>query len=104
MLAVQAALRASRATAAAAPSRAFSAVAVDPIVARAREMQKTPYDPAKEGKITAPAYDGWDSKIQEDFVKLTTGKKAGGRPYEEICESALDLIGFTPMVRMSRLA
>jgi len=83
--------------------RAFS-VAVDPIVARAREMQKTPYDPAKEGKIAAPAYDGWDAKLQEDFVKLSTGKKAGGRPYAEICDSALDLIGFTPMVRMSRLA
>merc|ERR1712039_337569 len=74
------------------------------IVSRAREMQQTPYDPAKEGKISAPAYDGWDSKIQEDFVKLSTGKKAGGRPYAEICDSALDLIGYTPMVRMSRLA
>merc|ERR1712039_1066189 len=74
------------------------------IVSRAREMQQTPYDPAKEGKISAPAYDGWDAKIQEDFVKLSTGKKTGARPYEGICDSALDLIGFTPMVRMSRLA
>merc|ERR1712232_234231 len=32
------------------------------------------------------------------------GKLAGGRPYAEIVDSALDLIGFTPMVRMSRLA
>jgi len=87
----------------AAAPRAFSA-AVDPVVARAREMQQTPYDPAKEGKISAPAYDGWDSKIQEDFVKLSAGKSTGGRPYAEICDSALDLIGFTPMVRMSRLA
>jgi len=67
-------------------------------------MQQTPYDAAKEGKITAPAYDGWDATIQEDFVKLSTPKKAGGRPYAEIVDSALDLIGFTPMVRMSRLA
>merc|ERR1712039_433783 len=74
------------------------------IVSRAREMQQTPYDPAKEGKISAPAYDGWDAKIQEDFVKLSAGKKTGGRPYAKICDSALDLIGFTPMVRMSRLA
>mmetsp|Transcript_22060 Transcript_22060/g.55204 ORF Transcript_22060/g.55204 Transcript_22060/m.55204 type:complete len:434 (+) Transcript_22060:66-1367(+) len=104
MLAVQGARRVARAgpRVVAAP-RAFSA-AVDPIVARAREMQKMPYDATKEGKITAPAYDGWDAKIQEDFVKLSTGKKAGGRPYAEICDSALDLIGFTPMVRMSRLA
>merc|ERR1719471_728296 len=87
----------------AAAPRAFS-VGVDPIVARAREMQQTPYDAAREGKISAPAYDGWDAKIQEDFVKLSTGKKTGGRPYAEICESALDLIGFTPMIRMSRLA
>merc|ERR1719410_1391284 len=67
-------------------------------------MQQTPYDPAKEGKISAPAYDGWDAKLQEDFGKLQTGPRKGGRPYEEICDSALDLIGFTPMVRMSRLA
>merc|ERR1712203_52746 len=45
-----------------------------------------------------------DTKIQEDFVKLATPVKKGGRPYQEICDSALDLIGFTPMVRMSRLA
>jgi hypothetical protein len=83
--------------------RAFS-VAVDPVVARAREMQQTAYDPAKEGKISAPAYDGWDATMQEGFVKLSQPKKAGGRPYAEIVDSALDLIGFTPMVRMSRLA
>merc|ERR1719162_1422962 len=63
-----------------------------------------PYDSAKEGKISAPAYDGWDGKLQEDFVKLSASKKAGGRPYKEICDSALDLIGFTPMVRLSRLS
>jgi len=84
-------------------TRAFSA-GVDPVIVRAREMQKMPYDSAKEGKISAPAYDGWDGKLQEDFVKLSASKKAGGRPYKEICDSALDLIGFTPMVRMSRLA
>jgi len=87
----------------AASSRAFSA-AVDPIMARARDMAKMPYDPAKEGKISAPAYDGWDATLQSDFVKLTVGKNTGPRPYTEICDSALDLIGFTPMVRMSRLA
>jgi len=74
------------------------------VIARAREMQKLPYDSGKEGKISAPAYDGWDSTIQKDFVKLTKPIKKGGRPYAEIVDSALDLIGFTPMVRMSRLA
>merc|ERR1719162_278011 len=63
-----------------------------------------PYDSAKEGKISAPAYDGWDGKLQEDFVKLSASKKAGGRPYKQICDSALDLVGFTPMVRLSRLS
>jgi len=85
------------------PVRCFSAT-VDPIVARAREMQKMPYDAGKEGKISAPAYDGWDEEIEKHFVNLSREKKQGGRPYAEICESALDLIGFTPMVRMSRLA
>merc|ERR1719387_3344284 len=62
------------------------------------------YDAAKEGHISAPAYDGWDATIQGNFEKLTTGPKVGGRPYSKICDSALDLIGFTPMVRMSRLS
>jgi len=79
------------------------AAAVDPVIARAREMQKLPYDPAKEGQISAPNYVGWDKEIDAGFSKLQTGPKKGGRPYGEICDSALDLIGFTPMVRMSRL-
>lgn len=79
------------------------ASAVDPRMARAREMQRTPYDASKEGKITAPNYVGWDAEIEEGFHKKQVGPKTGGRPYAKICDSALDLIGFTPMVRMSRL-
>jgi len=67
-------------------------------------MKDTPYNRAKEGDISAPNYVGWDAEIQADFTKLQTGPKQGGRPYAEICDSALDLVGFTPMVRMSRLA
>jgi cystathionine beta-synthase len=78
--------------------------AVDHVVVRAREMQATPFDPVKEGNISVPNYVGWDSEIEADFQKLQVGAKTGGRPYAEICDSALDLIGFTPMVRLSRLA
>merc|ERR1712187_279821 len=49
-------------------------------------------------------YQGWDETIQKDLKELTRGKLGGARPYKEIVDSALDLIGFTPMVRMSRLA
>jgi len=66
-------------------------------------MKETPYSRAQEGDISAPDYVGWDAEIQADFEKLQTGPKVGGRPYKEVCDSALDLIGFTPMVRMSRL-
>jgi len=83
-------------------ARPFSAT-VDPIIARAREMKATPYDEAKEGKVDCPEYVGWDAEISAGFKALQTGPKKGGRPYQQICESALDLIGFTPMVRMSRL-
>jgi cystathionine beta-synthase len=83
-------------------ARRFCA-AVDPVVARAREMKDTPYNPAKEGDIQAPNYVGWDTEVETGFKKLQVGPKTGGRPYKEICESALDLIGFTPMVKMSRL-
>merc|ERR1719221_2106385 len=67
-------------------------------------MSKAKYDPAKEGDIKAPDYAGWDETIQADFKKLQTEPRKGGRPYKQIADSALDLIGFTPMVRMSRLA
>merc|ERR1719203_2390071 len=66
-------------------------------------MKETPYNRAQEGDISAPDYVGWDAEIQASFNKLQVGPKTGGRPYEKICDSALDLIGFTPMVRMSRL-
>merc|ERR1719428_2404354 len=83
--------------------RPFSAEAAA-VFKRAREMKETPYDAAKEGQISAPNYVGWDSELDTDFKKLQVGPKKGGRPYKEIVDSAMDLIGFTPMVRMSRLA
>jgi len=67
-------------------------------------MKDTPYSREKEGDISAPDYVGWDAELDESFNKLQVGPKTGGRPYKQICDSALDLIGFTPMVRMSRLA
>ena len=82
--------------------RAFSSP-TDPVIARARELKDTPFDPAKEGNIAAPDYVGWDREIDDSFKKLQTGPKAGERPFAGICDSALDLIGYTPMVRMSRL-
>jgi len=82
--------------------RPFSTL--DPAIVRAREMKETPYNREKEGDISAPNYVGWDQELDTDFKKLQTGPKTGGRAYEKICDSALDLIGFTPMVRMSRLA
>lgn len=83
--------------------RPFS-VATDPVMAKAREMLDTPYNRQKEGDVSAPDYVGWDAELDAGFNKLQTGPKTGGRPYNQICDSALDLIGFTPMVRMSRLA
>merc|ERR1719230_2083066 len=94
---------ARRVPALAAGARPFSAPA-EAVFARARAMKETPYDSGKEGDIRAPEYVGWDAEIDADFKKLQVGPKTGGRPYEEICDSALDLVGFTPMVRMSRLA
>eukprot|EP00933_Yihiella_yeosuensis_P038750 TRINITY_DN3268_c0_g1_i1.p1 TRINITY_DN3268_c0_g1~~TRINITY_DN3268_c0_g1_i1.p1 ORF type:complete len:434 (-),score=126.18 TRINITY_DN3268_c0_g1_i1:346-1647(-) len=73
-------------------------------VERARTMKDTPYNPSKEGEVTVPNYIGWDAELDGLFKSLQVGPKKGGRPYAEICESALDLVGFTPMVRMSRLA
>merc|ERR1712061_911920 len=44
-----------------------------------------------------------DAEIEAGFKQVQTGPKTGGRDYTKICDSALDLIGFTPMVKMSRL-
>mmetsp|Transcript_51376 Transcript_51376/g.117124 ORF Transcript_51376/g.117124 Transcript_51376/m.117124 type:complete len:430 (+) Transcript_51376:65-1354(+) len=77
-------------------------------VQRAREMQKTPYDPATEGEINVHPYAGWDQGIQGALEKQKTGQQKARlnleHRYQRICDSALDLIGHTPMVRMSRLA
>lgn len=92
-----------RSAARAAPVRAgrpFSAVAWK---ARGQEMLNTPYNEAAEGKIRAPDYVGWDAEIETGFTGLQVGGKKGGRPYAEIAESAMELIGFTPMVRLNRL-
>jgi len=80
------------------------AAGADPVFERAREMANKPYDEEVEGEVTLPSYAGWDQTIEQDFQKLKTGPKTGGRPYQNICDSALDLVGYTPMVRMSRLA
>jgi len=88
----------------ASPAQFKSFSSVPAYIQRAREMQATPYDSAKEGKITAPDYVGWDAELDTAFQKQQRGPKTGGRPYAQIVDSALDLIGFTPMVRMSRLA
>merc|ERR1719282_578707 len=42
--------------------------------------------------------------MQPSKTMLGRTRVASWRPYAEIADSALDLIGFTPMVRMSRLA
>lgn len=80
--------------------------ATEPYLARARELQTTKYDEAKEGRVECPEYVGWDREIQRDFDSLQRGKKSGhsDHRYSKICDSALDLVGHTPMVRMSRLA
>lgn len=81
--------------------RPFSAVAWK---ARGQEMLNTPYNESKEGKIRAPDYVGWDAEIDGGFNTLQVGGKTGGRPYAQIAESAMELIGFTPMVRLNRLS
>jgi len=87
--------------------RRFCAAAVDPVFQRARVMKDTPYDAAKEGDISVPNYAGWDAEITAGFKQCETGPRTSTGieyRYKKICDSALDLIGFTPMVRMSRLA
>jgi len=100
MVALRTLLRNAARTGPACSVRKFSAAAWQ---ARGREMLNTPYNESQEGKIRAPDYVGWDAEIQGGFTSLQVGAKKGGRPYAEIAESALDLIGFTPMVRMTRL-
>jgi cystathionine beta-synthase len=92
----------------AAHGRCFGA-AVDPVTATARAMKETPYNPEKEGEIAIPNYDGWNSKVQSEFEALKTASqrsepKKSDLPYKGICDSVVDLVGRTPMIRMSRLA
>lgn len=50
-----------------------------------------------------PDYDGWDNTIESEFTKRL-GQPAKPDNRDGICDSMLDLIGRTPMVRMTRLA
>lgn len=51
-----------------------------------------------------PDYDGWDSKIESEFGKRKGAQALKRDARDGICDSLLDLVGKTPMVRMSRLS
>ena len=64
-------------------------------------------EPCQQSPLV-PHYDGWDAAMERDFSERAAAKRGvDGRKRsavtDGICDSALDLVGKTPMVRMSRL-
>jgi len=58
-----------------------------------------------------PDYNGWDAALEADFLprrnttKVTYNSEASStNPREGICDSVLELVGQTPMIRMKRLS
>lgn len=77
------------------------------VFAIAKEVHATPWDSAKEPGIAVPAYDGMTSELEQ---YLTPNGPAGyskpdrrKRP-TKIANSALELVGNTPLIRLDRLA
>jgi len=89
--------------------RAFSQAALprEEVYRIAQEVHAQLWDPAKEPGIALPDYDGMTPDLQE---YLTPSGPAGYtkparkvRP-TKIADSALDLVGNTPLIRMDRMA
>jgi len=91
-------------------TRGFSTVKALPkeeVYAIAKQVHATPWDPAKEPGIAVPAYAG----MTEELGKYLTpeGPEGYTRPSRQtrptgIANSALELVGNTPLIRLERLA
>lgn len=83
------------------------AIRLLPIRWSARGHYRAPLRVASAGtreRRLVPEYDGWDAEIEASFIKRMGRARTSYDVRTGIAESALDLIGNTPMVRLSRLA
>lgn len=67
-----------------------------------RNLSSAPWTDSIKGHV--PRYDGWDGKMEDDFKNKVTNEINLHSRTSGICDSVLDLVGNTPMVRLSRLS
>lgn len=77
------------------------------VFAIAKQVHATTYDPAQEPGIAVPAYDGMTEEL-ESYLK-PSGPEGYTRPSKrvrptKIANSAAELVGNTPLIRLERLA
>merc|ERR1719265_2604865 len=88
------------------PRRAFASMSREEVFALAHKTHATPFDKAKEPTVTCPVYEGLTTELSS---YLSPNPPAGyttpprkQRP-TKIANSALELVGNTPMIRLDRL-
>lgn len=90
--------------------RVFSAQAAplsrEEVFRIAKEVHATPWDPANEPGIAVPPYDGMTDTLEEYLTP--NGPTGYTRPEKrtrptKIADSALDMVGNTPLIRLERL-
>lgn len=79
------------------------------IFAKAREIASKPYNPETDPKLTIPNYDGAENAEDAWLNQKVEGTPAPAyerkvRDLGSTVDSALDLVGNTPMVRLDRLS
>lgn len=77
------------------------------IFAKAKEIAEIPYDAAKEPDVKIPPYNGAENSPDpwingSSKTPATTVRRT--RELNKVCDSVLDLIGNTPLVKFTRIA
>jgi len=86
--------------------RAFASMTRKEIFALATEMQAKPFDRVKEPTVTCPKYEGLTTELSAYLSKNPpSGYTTPARQVRptKIADSALDLVGNTPMIRLDRI-
>jgi cystathionine beta-synthase len=87
------------------PRRGFATLSREEAFALAHKVHSVPYDKAKEPTVKCPVYEGLTSELKSYLspnppAGYTTPKRQQ-RP-SKIANSALDLVGNTPLIRLDR--
>lgn len=86
----------------------MAALSREEVFAKAREIANTPYDKEKEPTVTIPNYDGAENSpfpwVNGTDKSTPPQKRNTTRKLNSCSDSVLDMVGNTPMVKLTRIA